>query len=268
MTLAVGALGLVVLLLAVLVAGLLRSHAEILRSLHDLGVGEDSLGYAGGASPKVSDRPPVRVRPGVALPRGDAARAQLEDLSGVDPWGEARTVALAGVEHRTLLAFLTSGCLTCATFWEAFGDPRSLGLRSDVRPVIVAKDPEEESPARLQALAPAEVPTVMTSQAWADLEVPVAPYFILVDGPTGRVLGEGASAGWDQVRDLLHQALADFEQFAAAGEAPWLRTRGGASGARDARADAELRAAGIGPDDPSLHHGPAANVSDRGAGAT
>jgi hypothetical protein len=34
--------GVVLALMAVLVAGLLRSHAEILRALHDLGVDRDS----------------------------------------------------------------------------------------------------------------------------------------------------------------------------------------------------------------------------------
>ena len=41
-------LGAVVLLLAVLVAGLLRSHADILKALHDLGAGVgDPSGDAG-----------------------------------------------------------------------------------------------------------------------------------------------------------------------------------------------------------------------------
>ena len=38
MTVLVALQGVVILLLAVLVVGLLRSHAEILRALHDLGV--------------------------------------------------------------------------------------------------------------------------------------------------------------------------------------------------------------------------------------
>ena len=43
-------LGVVVLLLAVLVAGLLRSHADILKALHDLGAGVgDPAGDAGHA---------------------------------------------------------------------------------------------------------------------------------------------------------------------------------------------------------------------------
>ena len=41
MTAAVVALGAAVVLLAVLVAGLLRSHAEILKALHELGAGLD-----------------------------------------------------------------------------------------------------------------------------------------------------------------------------------------------------------------------------------
>ena len=59
-------LSVVVLLLAVLVAGLLRSHADILKALHDLGVGvgEPTCGHhhgptsraQAGADPTATDR--------------------------------------------------------------------------------------------------------------------------------------------------------------------------------------------------------------------
>ena len=39
----------------------------------------------------------------------------------------------------------------------------------------------------------------MTSEAWDDYGVPVSPYFVLVDGPSGRVVGEGAGTSWEQV---------------------------------------------------------------------
>ena len=243
MTVAVIVLGLAVLLLGLLVAGLLRSHAEILRSLHELGIGED------GPATARSSEPDFQVRPGVALPRGEGATAGAAELVGNDPWGAPRSIAIGGTTHRTLLMFLSSGCLTCADFWEAFDDPGSLGLRRDIRPVIVTKGADQESEARIRQLAPADVPVVMTTDAWSDYEVPVAPYAILVDGATERILGEGASASWDQVRALMHQALADVE---AADEVPGRRRRG-ATGRRDADTDAELLAAGITPGHPSLY---------------
>src|SRR3546814_19988618 len=80
--------------------------------------------------------------------------------------GDPTSVAIAGVAHRTLLVFLSSGCLTCQDFWEAFSAPASLGLRADVRPVIVVKAPSHESLGRVQELAPATVPVVLTNDAW------------------------------------------------------------------------------------------------------
>ena len=239
------ALALVVGLLAILVVGLLRSHAEILRALHDLGVGED--GTLGGGR---SSTPTFQVRPGVSLPRGDAPSDAVDDLAGVDPWGNPLTVAVAGAAHRTLLVFLSGGCLTCQDFWQAFADPASLGLRADVRPVIVVKDPSHESPSRIQELAPAAVPVVATSAAWESFGIPVAPYFVLVDGPTERVLGEGAAATWNQVRNLLDQALDDL---AAVEGASWERGRRREAVRLDEIAEDELRRAGITPGHPSLY---------------
>lgn len=245
-TAVVVALAVVVGLLAVLVVGLLRSHAEILRALHELGIGED--GTLGDGARSITPR--FDVRPGVSLPRDAAGAGAVDDLVGVDPWGDPLSVAVAGAAHRTLLVFLSSGCLTCQDFWRAFADPAELGLRPDVRPVIVVKDPAQESMARIQELAPAAVPVVASGAAWDAYSIPVAPYFVLVDGPEERVLGEGAAATWDQVRNLLHQALDDLD--AAQGES-WQRGRRAAAVRLDEIAEDELRRAGITPGHPSLY---------------
>lgn len=239
------ALAVVVAVLALLVVGLLRSHAEILRALHELGIGEDGTSSHG--SPR---SPTFEVRPGVSLPRGDTGTDSVADLIGVDPWGDPTTVAVAGTSHRTLLVFLSSGCLTCHHFWEAFADPSTLGLRADVRPVIVVKDPAQESVGRIQELAPTTVPVISSGEAWDAYAIPVAPYFVLVDGTTERVLGEGAAATWEQVRNLLNQALDDV---AAVETSPWQRGRRPAAVRLDEVAEAELRRAGITPGHPSLH---------------
>src|SRR3546814_8501081 len=156
------ALGVVLAVLALRVVGLLRSHAEILRALHELGIGEDGSSHehgAGGGRLR-STSPSFQVRPGVSLPRGEGASNEVDDLVGVDPNGDPTSVAIAGVAHRTLLVFLSSGCLTCQDFWEAFSAPASLGLRADVRPVIVVKAPSHQSLGRVQEPAPAPVPVV------------------------------------------------------------------------------------------------------------
>ena len=246
---AVVTLGAVVALLSVLVVGLLRSHAEILRELHALREGDPG--------PVGEHR--RGVRPGVALPRGSGSVATGADLVGIDPAGDAVKVTVSGTDQATLLLFLTSGCLTCRVFWDVLADPATMGLRPSIRAVAVTKGPDEESLTSLAALAGPHVTTVLTSEAWDAYGVPVAPYAILVD-PSGRVIGEGAAATWTQLRELMHQALDDAavgndEELRRRVEA--LRRRGGATGDRDAQTDAILLAAGIGPDDPSLWPTPA-----------
>ncbi len=67
--------------------------------------------------------------------------------------GTPRSGTIAGgaviIEHRTLVAFLSGSCLTCQRFWDAFQKPQKLGLPRDVRPVIVTKGPDQESPAAI-----------------------------------------------------------------------------------------------------------------------
>ena len=92
-------LAVVVALLGVLVAGLLRSHAEILRALHQLGVGLDP------------DAPEIAEADRVRLP-STARRAT--DVAGETPTGDAVSIGIVDVAHPTLVAFLTSGCTTYA----------------------------------------------------------------------------------------------------------------------------------------------------------
>ena len=205
-------------LLALLVAGLLRSHAEILRSLHDLGVDLDPSAH-GRASATFAA--PARTAGGT-----------IADISGEDPSGAPQHLAVTGVGHSTLLAFLSSTCLTCRNFWEAFGDP-SLVVPNDARIIVVTRGVEAESPGAVRKLASPLVHTVMSTQAWSDYKVPGAPYFILVDGRRGAVAGEGTATTWERVEQLIGQAAVDASKR---------RT-----------VDHDLRAAGIEPGDPSLY---------------
>ncbi|MCB0995684.1 MAG: hypothetical protein KDB21_11370 [Acidimicrobiales bacterium] len=246
MTALVVALAVVVGLLAVLVIGLLRSHADILRALHELGVDLD---------PDAADSPagvtsPVafRTQEGVPEPRGEQTGAF--DVVGATARGGSTKVGVVGTPHTTLLAFLSSGCLTCREFWDAFADPELRLPGSNTRLAIVTKGPANESLSAVRALAPTDVPTVMSDDAWTDYAVPVSPYFLLIDGPTSTVIGEGAAASWTQVQSLLSQALAD-RGIAASGEAtPRARATGKE---REHLADEALLAAGIRPGDPSLY---------------
>jgi len=111
MTALVVALGVVVAVLAVLVAGLLRSHADILRALHELGVTEDKL-----SEPSHNDAPGFSTQPGVPQPRPTEGEPTAHDIAGATPTGGAARVAVQATAHNTLVAFLSSGCLTCRDF--------------------------------------------------------------------------------------------------------------------------------------------------------
>ena len=252
MTALVVVLTVVVALLAVLVVGLLRSHADILTALHDLGANLDP----NETTATDPNQPSFTTRDGVADPATTTGNAA--DLSGRTPDGGAVHLAVTTVPHHTLQAFLSSGCLTCREYWDEFAAGGADDLPgTDTRLVAVTKGPDEESESTVRALAPGSLPTVMSSAAWEDFGVPVAPYFILVDGPTGSVVGEGAATSWSHVRELLQRAMDDNQsavrRTTEGDDAGPKRHPNLSTGAdREARVDDELLAAGIGPDDPSL----------------
>jgi hypothetical protein len=143
----------------------------------------------------------------------------------------------------TLLAFLSSGCATCAAFWDGLG---AESLPAGLRAVIVTRGGDRERPARLRSLAPPDVPVLMSSAAWEDYAVPGSPYFILVDG---SIRGEGVASTWDGLSSLVGDALADLEL--ADQELAAERVTAGTRRAR--QVDATLAAHGIGPGHPSLY---------------
>jgi hypothetical protein len=236
----------VLILLAVLVAGLLRSHAETLRRLPV--DGEDGDLPDDGTPELQIVSPPERERDD--FPATDIAGATLQ--------GDSVKVSLSAGAPHTLLAFLSSGCLTCARFWDALRPEVREPLPGDARPVIVTKDSAYESPSKLRELAPADIPLLMSSTAWDDYSVPVAPYFVYV-GEDGQVLGEGAAENWGQIMSLFRDALLDLEDSEReagagggqrAGATPDGRRR---AGERLDDEDEELAAAGVTPGHPSLY---------------
>ncbi len=231
----------VVLLLGILVTGLLRSHADILRSLHELGAGVGDPA----ASPVVSPVALVTPAP-AATPDLGAAPA----VAGVTPTGDARSIAVDNSDDLTLLGFLSSGCTGCAAFWDALQQPGGLELPERTRVVIVTKGPEREVPAEVGARATGRVPVVMSTEAWLDYQVPGSPYFVLVDGSSGRMVGQGVASQVAQLVELVRRAEHDR------GHSGGTRGRGEAAldgPARAAAADEVLAAAGILPGDPSLY---------------
>ena len=244
MTVVVVLLAVAVGVLALLVFGLLRTHAEILRALDRAGI---SLDDAAASAPV-----------GAAVDRSeDAAHPEqgtARDIVGTVPAGGPTKVAVIGVSHFTLLAFLSSGCRTCKRFWEAFVEPDLDLPGGNTRLVIVGQDPVHDSESALAELIPPRVKAVLSSAAWEDYDVPGSPYFALVDGTENRVVGAGSALEWDQLRGLLQQALND----AGLSDRPGPSRRASANRSateRERTADEALLSSGIGPGHPSLYPG-------------
>jgi hypothetical protein len=223
---------LVLALLVVLVAGLLRSHAEILRRL---GPPDEARADGAGALPD----PPAVV----------AAHAP-RDLVGTTLDGDAVKVGLGSASPPTLIAFLTSGCAVCRNFWGDLrrGRPAELHDRN-VRLLVVTKDGSHESPSRLSELRADDVPLIMSTAAWHAHKVPAAPYFVFVEG--GLVRGEGSATTWKQIASLLRDAEYD--------------ARHANGNDRTDRIDEVLEGSGIGPGHPSLYPGGPDTSGDRSA---
>ena len=216
----------VILLLLVLMAGLLRSHAEILRQLHRLG-----------ADARIDRSSGVRLQS-----TGFEVAPALE-IDGIEPSGTARRVSLRHGRGETLLAFLTSGCASCRIFWDAFDGDIELPT-PDTRPVIVTKGTASESPGTVAGLAPSNVPVVMSDDAWDTFRVPLTPYFMLIDGK-GKVIGEGSASSWNHLVDILTQSLQDTRDPVHLDTAD-----------RERYTDERLSRSGVEPGDPSLYTNP------------
>jgi hypothetical protein len=207
-------------LLVLLVAGLLRSHAEILRRL---GPPDESRSSGDPSLPE----PPAVVKTHAPT-----------DIVGTTLEGDAVKVSLGAAAPPTLVAFLTSGCAVCGNFWDDMrrGRPGDL-LDREMRLLVVTKDSSHESPSKLERLRADDVPLVMSTAAWEAHRVPAAPYFVFVEG--GFVQGEGSATTWKQIASLLRDAEHDARH--ANGDE------------RTDRIDEVLEASGIGPGHPSLY---------------
>lgn len=234
------ALTFMVLLLSVLVLGLLRSHADILRALHSLGAG---IGDPDAEESPSSTSIPVTMGPTSPPERRNAA----PDVSGTTPTGGAVVLGMRTTDL-TFLAFLSSGCSTCVGFWERLSSPDAFGLPAGTRIAVVTQGPELELPGAVAKLSPAGVDVVLSTQAWIDYEVPGAPYFALVDGRSGRRIGEGLASTLDQVAGLIRRAVDDT------GVGARMRPAAHLDGPeREEDNDRLLLSSGIRPGDPSLY---------------
>jgi hypothetical protein len=157
----------------------------------------------------------------------------------VTPRGESANVALSDSRGHTLLAFLSSTCTACGAFW----DDSSTFTLEGVRPVVVTKGSEAESPAEIARLADPRHLTLMSTKAWEDFAVPATPYFALIDNSNARVVGEGSAGDWGRVEEMVRRALAETGLRRSTAQ-------------RKADVDEELAAAGFEPGDSRLYQKP------------
>ena len=216
----------VLALLALLLIGLLRSHAEILRRLPDAAGDADHAAHAGTAR-----RPPDTGGHGdpatlpAHLPGPRGTGGPVVDIVGSTLDGAQMSISPARTD--TLIAFLSSGCLTCKTFWDGLRADRREPLPQNIRLLVVVKDREMESPSRLRDLAPPDIPVVMSSQAWTDYDVAMSPYFLFVEAAGGTVRSEGSASSWEQVHSLLRDAIEDDRLLAQDSPGPLPESRPG-----------------------------------------
>ena len=240
-TLAMAIEGVLLALALVFIAALLRSHAEILRRLAAL---------EGSSEPGLGAHPPDAI----ASSAPDRAPGAVV---GQNLAGDAVSLSLAPGAPRTLVAFLSSGCVACRSLWSELREAPP-ALPAGTRLVILTKGPDRESPSALRAVS-GRTEVVMSSSAWDAFAVPATPHFALVDGGSGAILGRGSATGWSQIISLVADAEADADAVAAGadGEPAAPRAGGsarrGGSSARALRAEQTLARAGITAEHPSLY---------------
>jgi hypothetical protein len=226
----------------VYIVALLRSHADILRRLAAL---EDRAAAGGPAAAPgaLHVHTPDAPGPSNGVPAvGGGEVTTATPISGTTLPGDSVTLSFGPGSPVTLLAFLTSGCASCAPLWAGLHEARDVGTLAQ-RVAVVTHDAMRESPTRLERLAPAGTEVIMSSAAWADYAVPGSPHFVLTDG-AGGILGRGSALSWSQLETMVADARADAQH---AGDPA--RT----TAQRAERSEGALASAGIGPGHPSLY---------------
>lgn len=217
----------------VYIVALLRSHADILRRLTALeegaraGIGSGALGSA----PEPAG-PPV----------GGGEVVTAGPISGTTLAGDSVTLSFGPGSPSTLIAFLTSGCTSCAPLWAGLHESPDVASLAE-RVTVVTHDATRESPTRLERLAPSGTDVIMSSAAWADYAVPGSPHFVLTDG-AGGILGRGSALSWSQLQTMVADARADARRAAEPARTTSERAQ---------RSEGALASAGIGPGHPSLY---------------
>jgi hypothetical protein len=199
-------------LLAALCVGLLRTNASLTRRVDALEIAAER------ARRRQSPRP--HPEPDQEMPMepsgtdsdaldgdGDGDGANLVSLDGTTPDGSPLSIDLEG-ELPQLVAFLSTSCAICTVLWERLQSGELAEQSSRLRSVVVTKSAAMEDTDRVRELtAVGDVPTVMSTQAWEDYEIPGSPYFLLVGGDPRDVIGEGPATGLADVSAMVGRLI-------------------------------------------------------------
>ncbi|MGH3576426.1 MAG: hypothetical protein ACRDU0_02540, partial [Mycobacterium sp.] len=87
-------------------------------------------------------------------------------------------------------------------------DGATVGLPGPLAVVAVTRGPGTIPPADVDEVAAGidRVPVIMSDAAWTDYRVSGYPFFVLVDAPARRVVGETVGLGWPDVVSMVRAA--------------------------------------------------------------
>jgi len=113
-----------------------------------------------------------------------------------------------GSDGLVLVAFLATRCDGCEEFWRGLGAGSDVGLPGSVAVVAVTRGPGTISSADVDEVATGinGAPVIMSDTAWTDYRVSGYPFFVLVDAPNRRVVGETVGFGWPDVVSMVRAA--------------------------------------------------------------
>ncbi len=216
MTAVIVVLSAAVVLLGVLVIGLLRSQAQVLRLLEEItrpgagegaaddGAADDGVADdAGRPEPGAPGRLPSRSRrPARSAPsRPSRVGSDGTDIRGESPEGNRLRLGVAEVP-RVLLVFLTSSCRSCRPLWDALSAGQAATLPSRPVVAVVTPSPTTEDRSRVADLA-GDAPVVMSSDGWHDYAITGSSFVVVVD--RGTISAEGPVGSWDELEGLVRR---------------------------------------------------------------
>lgn len=200
MTAIVTALAVVVAILGAVVALLAQSHRALLQRL-DLADAEMS-------------RQASSTTPAHTNGRRKAVGSVVPPIVGRTLGGEPVTREFSQT-RRTLIAYLSSSCHTCATFWNQF---RAVSpVNDDLDVVIVTKDARSEQVEAITDLAPPGVDVVLSSASWDAVDVPGSPWFVSVAAGTSVIDGAMTATTWRQLSRALQLPVSGNEAASPTG---------------------------------------------------